>query len=88
MSDYAWRRALRMRLLTEGEMSYQQFLDSIHQIIGVAGSANDIEECDKIIEEMSDEEFTQLIRRMKLRRKAISALLAATYILSEPAGVM
>jgi DNA-binding cell septation regulator SpoVG len=71
VSDLAYRRAVRMRLITEEEFDRQSFLEAIHAYLGCSGIYAS-EQCDEITSRMSDEDFKRLIDAIKRRfRKKI-----------------
>jgi len=89
MSDYAYLRALRMGLISEGEFDKRSFLDAIHIYLGCSGRYA-AEECDAITSKMSEEDFKNLIEAVKRRLKRKQALEAylEQYVTTAPTGVM
>jgi len=89
MSDYAYLRALRLGLISEGEYDKQSFLAAIHTYLGCSGRFA-AEECDAITSKMSEEDFKNLIEAVKRKLKKKQALESylEQYVTAAPAGVL
>jgi len=85
MSDLAYYRARRLRLIDEAEVDRQTFLDAIHLYLGCSGFSD----CDRITEAMSDEDFERLIDAVKrrLKKKQVLDAYVSQYITVTPTGV-